>query len=77
MVSPLQRCHGGEVVNACWREGDVPSLDMAACLGCSGLRDYTEWSEKLLRLMNDNRVQLFARGVAELEVEDAFIASYP
>ena len=37
VVSPVQRCHGGKVVNACWREGVVPSLEMAACLGCSGL----------------------------------------
>ena len=37
LVAFIQPCHGGDVVNGCWREGDVPSLDMAACLGRSGL----------------------------------------
>ena len=51
---------------------------MAACLGCSGLCAYTARSEKLLRLVNDNRVQLFSRGVAELEAEDSVVTSlYP
>ena len=36
-----------------------------------GLRTYTARSEKLLRLVNDNPVQLFPRGVAELESEDS------
>ena len=40
LVAFDQPCHGGEVVNACWREGDVPSLEMAACLGRSGLRSH-------------------------------------
>ncbi len=35
-------------------------------------------SEKLLRLVNDNRVQLFPRGVAELEAEASVVRSlYP
>ena len=38
LVAVAQPCHRGEVVNAGWREAEVPSLDMAACLGCSGLR---------------------------------------
>ena len=38
LVAVVQRCHRGEVVNAGWREAEVPSMDMAACLGCSGLR---------------------------------------
>ena len=51
---------------------DVEIFDRA------GLRTYTARSEKLLRLMNDNRVQLFPRGVAELEAEDAVVRSlYP
>ena len=50
---------------------DVEIFDRA------GLRTYTERSEKLLRLVNDNRVQLFPRGLAELEAEDSAISSYP
>ena len=38
LVAFVQPCHRGEVVNPCWCEAEVPSLDMAACLGCSGLR---------------------------------------
>ena len=38
LVAVVQPCHRGEVVNAGWREAEVPSLAMAACLGCSGLR---------------------------------------
>ena len=41
-------------------------------------RTYTARSEKLLRLVNDNRVQLFPRGVAELEAEASVVRSlYP
>ena len=44
----------------------------------AGLRTYTARSEKLLRLVNDNRVQLFPRGVAELQAEVAMVRSmYP
>ena len=51
---------------------DVDIFDRA------GLRTYTARSEKLLRLVNDNRVQLFPRGVAELEAEDSVVRSlYP
>ena len=51
---------------------DVEVFDVA------GLRTYTARSEKLLRLVNDNRVQLFPRGVAELEAEDSIVRSlYP
>ena len=51
---------------------DVEIFDLA------GLSTYTARSEKLLRLVNDNRVQLFPRGVAELEAEDAVERSvYP
>ena len=51
---------------------DVEIFDRA------GLRSYTARSEKLLRLVNDNRVQLFPRGVAELEAEDSVVTSlYP
>ena len=38
LVAFVQPCHRGKVVNACWREAEVLSLDMAVCLGCSGLR---------------------------------------
>ena len=38
LVAFVQPCHRVEVLNACWREAEVPSMDMAACLGCSGLR---------------------------------------
>lgn len=42
------------------------------------LRTYTARSEKLLRLVNDMRVQLFPRGVAELQAEDSTVQSlYP
>ena len=42
------------------------------------MRTYTARSEKLLRLVNDNRVQLFPRGVAELEAEASVVRSlYP
>ena len=37
------------------------------------MRTYTAWSEKLLRLVNDSRVQLFPRGEAELEAEDSVV----
>ena len=51
---------------------DVEIFDRA------GLRTYTARSEKLLRLVNDNRVQLFPRGVAELEAENSMVRSlYP
>ena len=51
---------------------DVEIFDRA------GLRTYTARSEKLLRLVNDNRVQLFPRGVAELEAEASVVRSlYP
>ena len=51
---------------------DVEIFDRA------GLRTYTARSEKLLRLVNDNRVQLFSRGVAELEAETSVVRSlYP
>ena len=51
---------------------DVEIFDRA------GLRTYTARSEKLLRLVNDNRVQLFPRAVTELEAEDSVIRStYP
>ena len=30
LVAVVQPCHRGEVVNAGWREAEVPSLDMAA-----------------------------------------------
>ena len=44
-----------------------------------GLRTFTARSEDLLRLVNDNRVQLFPRGVAELEAEAPVVATtlYP
>ena len=48
---------------------DVEIFDRA------GLGTYTARSEKLLRLVNDNRVQLFPRGVAELEAEDSVVTS--
>ena len=43
------------------------------------LRTYTARSENLLRLVNDLRVQLFPRGVAELQAEDSTVQSlfYP
>ena len=42
------------------------------------MRTYTARSEKLLRLVNDNRVQLFPRGVAELDAEASVVRSlYP
>ena len=42
------------------------------------MRTYTVRSEKLLRLVNDNRVQLFPRSVAELEAKDSVVMSlYP
>ena len=45
---------------------------------CAVLHTYTAWSEELLRLMNENRVQLFSRGVVELEAEDSVVTSlYP
>ena len=51
---------------------DVEIFDVA------GLRTYTARSQNLLRLVNDNRVQLFPRGVAELEAEDLMVRSlYP
>ena len=51
---------------------DVEIFDRA------GLRTYTARSEKLLHLVNDNRVQLFPRGVAELEAEASVVRSlYP
>ena len=51
---------------------DVEIFDLA------GLRTHSARSEKLLRLVNDNRVQLFPRGVAELEAEDSMVTSlYP
>ena len=51
---------------------DVEIFDRA------GLRTYTARSEKLLRLVNENRVQLFPRGVAELEAENSMVRSlYP
>lgn len=51
---------------------DVEIFDRA------GLRTYTARSEKWLRLVNDNRVQLFPRSVAELEAEDSVVTSlYP
>ncbi len=40
------------------------------------MRTYTARSEKLLRLVNDKRVQLFLRGVAELEAEDSVVTSF-
>ena len=40
------------------------------------MRTYTARSEKLLRLVNDNRVQLFPRGPAELEAEDSVVTSF-
>ena len=40
------------------------------------MRAYTARSEKLLRLVNDNRVQLFPRGVVELEAEDSVVTSF-
>ena len=49
---------------------DVEIFDRA------GLRTYTARSEKLLRLVNDNRVQLFPHGVAELEAEDSVVTSF-
>ena len=49
---------------------DVEIFDRA------GLRTYTARSEKLLRLVNDNRVQLFPRGVAEVEEEDSVVTSF-
>ena len=40
LAARIQPCHGGEALNACRREGEVPSLDMAASLGRSGLRSH-------------------------------------
>ena len=48
---------------------DVEIFDRA------GLLTFTARSEKLLRLVNDNRVQLFPRGVAELEAEASVVRS--
>ena len=40
LVARVQPCHVGEALNACRRGGEVPSLDMAASLGRSGLRSH-------------------------------------